>query len=65
MMLKQTEKRPAWVNQGWSQENEVHERVARIDAVVMLMEQRARSRMHLIGLAVLMIATVLVGCAFR
>lgn len=64
-MLKQTEKRPAWVNQSWSEKNEIHERVARIDAVVLLMEHRARSRMLLAGLAALMVATVLVGCAFR
>ncbi len=64
-MLKQSKKRPAWVNQGWTAEHELHERVARIDAVVSLMEHRTRWRMQLVGLTVLVIATVLVGCAFR
>lgn len=64
-MLKQSKKRPAWVNQGWSPENELHERVARIDAVVSLIEHRTRWRMQLVGVALLAVATVLVGCALR
>jgi len=65
-MSQLTKKRPAWVSQTWSPESELHERVARVDTVLELIEHRTRSRMHLLGALFLMAAvTVLVGCALR
>lgn len=65
-MSQLTKKRPAWVTQTWSPENELHERVARVDTVLELIEHRTRSRVQWwTGMVLLAAVTVLLGCAFR